>query len=96
LPEPSWSAGQTGIKWQNVTSAGIGQSEPLTRDKDPNGNRPCVLELLASIRENRTPKGGIYDARGAVEMIVGVFESHRLGGVAQFPLKNRQNPLTML
>ena len=42
------------------------------------------------------PNGSIYDARAAVEMIVAVFESHRLGGPAELPLKNRQNPLTML
>jgi predicted dehydrogenase len=96
LPDPSWSPGQSGAKWQDVTSAGLGKPEPLDREKDPNGNRPCVLELLAAIRENRQPKGSIYDARAAVEMIVAVFESHRLGTVAEMPLKNRQNPLTML
>lgn len=96
LPEPSWSAGQSGVQWQNVSSAGLGKPERLTRDKDPNGNRSCVLELLAAIRENREPNGGIDDARAATEMIVSVFESHRLGGVAELPLKNRKNPLTML
>jgi predicted dehydrogenase len=96
LPDSSWSPGQTGVKWQDVTSAGLGKPEPLDRAKDPNGNRPGILELLAAIRENRQPKGSIYDARAAVEMIVAVFESHRLGTVAELPLKNRQNPLTML
>jgi predicted dehydrogenase len=96
LAEGSWSAGQTGAKWQNVSSAGIGKPETLSRDADPNGNRPCILELLAAIRENRAPSGGIYDARAATEMIVAVFESHRLGGRADMPLKNRQNPLAML
>ncbi len=96
LPESSWSAGQTGAKWHNVSSAGLDKPETLTRDADPNGNRPCVLELLGSIRDNRTPSGGIYDARAAIEMIVAVFESHRLGGPAALPLKNRQNPLAML
>lgn len=96
LAEGSWSAAQTGAKWQNVSSAGLGKTETLTRDKDPNGNRPCILELLAAIRENREPSGGIYDARAATEMIVAVFESHRLGGPAEMPLKNRKNPLTML
>jgi hypothetical protein len=96
LPEPSWSAAQTGAKWLNVTSAGLNKPEPLDRDKDPNGNRPCVMELLASIRENRSPSGGIEDARAALEMIVAVFESQRIGGPAKLPLENRQNPLTML
>ncbi|MEX0978327.1 MAG: Gfo/Idh/MocA family oxidoreductase, partial [Pirellulales bacterium] len=96
LPDPSWSPGQSGAKWQDVTSAGLGKPETLDRAKDPNGNRPGVLELLAAIRENREPNGGIYDARAATEMIVAVFESHRQGTVAELPLKNRQNPLAML
>jgi predicted dehydrogenase len=96
LPDPSWSPGQTGVKWQDVSSAGLGKPEPLDRAKDPNGNRRAVLELLAAIRENREPDGGIYDARAATEMIVAVFESHRQGTLAELPLKNRQNPLTML
>lgn len=96
LPESSWSAGQTDAKWQNVTSAGLGKPEPLDRQQDPNGNRPCILELLASIRENRTPSGGIYDARAAIEMVAAVYESHRTGGPARFPLENRGNPLLQL
>jgi len=96
LSEPSWSAGQSGAKWENVTSAGLGKPEPLDKAKDPNGNRPVVLELLAAIRENRHPNGSIYDARAATEMIVAVLESHRLGAPAELPLKNRRNPLTML
>jgi predicted dehydrogenase len=96
LPESSWSAGQTDVKWQNVTSAGLGKPELLNKEQDPNGNRPCILELLASIHENRIPSGGIYDARAAIEMIVAVYESHRLGGPARFPLENRTNPLLQL
>jgi predicted dehydrogenase len=96
LPDPSWTPGMSGVKWQDVTSAGIGKPETLDKAKDPNGNRRCVLELLAAIRENRQPSGGIHDARAATEMIVSAFESQRLGTVAELPLKNRRNPLTML
>ncbi len=96
LADPSWSPGQSGAKWQNVTSAGLGKPEPLTDDKGHAGNRQAVSELLAAIRENRQPSGSIYDGRAAVEMIVAVFESHRLGKPVALPLANRQNPLTML
>jgi predicted dehydrogenase len=96
LADPSWSPGQSGAKWQNVTSAGLGKPEPLSDDKGHSGNRQSVLELLAAIRENRQPSGNIYDGRAAVEMIVAVFESDRLGKPAALPLANRQNPLTML
>lgn len=96
LPDPSWSPGMSGVKWQNVTSNGIGKPETLDKAQDPNGNRRCVLELLAAIREDRQPDGSIYDARAATEMIVAVFESQRLGNVAKLPLANRQNPLSQL
>jgi hypothetical protein len=96
LADPSWSPGQSGAKWENVSSAGLGKPEPLTDGKDLAANRQCALELLASIRENRQPSGNIYDARAATEMIVAVFESQRRGGPVRFPLENRQNPLTMI
>jgi hypothetical protein len=38
----------------------------------------------------------MYEARGATEMIVAVFESQRLGRPVPLPLENRNNPLTML
>jgi len=96
LPDPSWSPGQSGVKWESVSSAGLGKPEPLTETKDHGANRQAVLELLAAIRENRQPNGSIYDGRAAVEMVVAVFESQRLGTPVDLPLKNRQNPLTML
>jgi predicted dehydrogenase len=96
LPDPAWSPGQSGAKWEGVTSAGLGKPEPLTDDKGHSANRVCVLELLAAIRDNRQPNGSIYDARAATEMIVAVFESQRVGGPVKFPLETRKNPLTLL
>ena len=96
LSDPSWSPGQSGAKWQNVSSAGLGKPEPLSDPDGHGGNRQGVLELLAAIRENREPNGGIHDARAAVEMVAAVFDSHRQGKPVEFPLKNRQNPLAML
>ncbi|HEV3024503.1 MAG TPA: Gfo/Idh/MocA family oxidoreductase [Pirellulales bacterium] len=96
LADPSWSPGQSGAKWQAVSSAGLGKPEPSNADDHRAGNRQAALELIKAIRENRQPDGSVYDARAAVEMIVAVFESHRLGGPATFPLKTRKNPLTML
>jgi predicted dehydrogenase len=95
LADPSWSPGQSGAKWEGVSSAGLGKKEPLTDDKAA-GHRQAVLELIRAIRENRQPQGSIYDGRAAMEMIVAVFESQRLGKPVELPLKNRQNPLAML
>jgi predicted dehydrogenase len=96
LADPSWSPGQSGAKWESATSAGLGKSEPLPTDDPHAANRQVVLELLKAIRENRQPDSSIYDALAATEMIVAVFESHRLGKPAELPLANRQNPLAML
>lgn len=96
LADPSWSPAQSGAKWQAVSSAGLGKPEPLQDDKGHSGNRQGVLELLAAIRENRQPNGNIYDARAAMEMIVAVFESQRVGRPVELPLATRQNPLTLL
>jgi predicted dehydrogenase len=96
LADPSWSPGQSGAKWQSVSSAGIGKPEPITDEDRRGGNRAGARELIAAIRENRQPNSSIYDGRAAVEMIVAVFESQRLGQPATLPLANRNNPLTML
>jgi predicted dehydrogenase len=97
LADPSWSPGQSGAKWQSVSSAGVGKSEPLTDAGGSHaGNRQGILELIKAIEENRQPDGSIYDGRAAIEMIVAVFESHRLLSPVEFPLKNRRNPLAML
>ncbi|HEX7449849.1 MAG TPA: Gfo/Idh/MocA family oxidoreductase, partial [Pirellulales bacterium] len=77
LGDPSWSPGRSKAAWQDVSSAGVGQPEPLVDDALKNRHRPAVLDLLQAIEENRQPLSSVYEARGATEMIVAVFESHR-------------------
>jgi predicted dehydrogenase len=96
LPDPSWSPGRSGISWQDVSSQGVGLSEPLSDGGLAAGNVLAVRDLLAAIEEHREPLGNMYEARGATEMIVAVFESHRLGRPVPLPLENRENPLAML
>lgn len=96
LPDSSWSPGRSGVAWLPVTSAGIGKPEPLPNKGLHGGNILAVRDLIASIEEDRQPLTSIYAARTATEMIVAVFESHRLGKRVDFPIANRQNPLTML
>jgi predicted dehydrogenase len=96
LADPSWSPGRSGAKWQDVTSAGIGQPESYQDGGLNGGNILAAKDLIAAIEQDREPEGSIYEARGATEMIVAVFESQRLGGPVSLPLKNRANPLTML
>lgn len=96
LPDSSWSPGRTGKKWLPVTSAGVDRPEPLENQGLHGGNVLAVRDLIAAIEEDRQPLTGVLEARTATEMIVGVFESQRQGGPVDFPLENRENPLTML
>jgi len=96
LEDSSWSPGQTGKKWVPVTSAGVGKPEPLKDTGLHGGNVLAVRDLLAAIEGDTQPYSSVHAARTAVEMIVACFESQRIGGPVSFPLKTRENPLTLL
>ncbi len=96
LPASSWSTGRSDQQWKRVNSGGIGVPETISSGGLHEGNVLAVKDLIASIEEDRQPIANIYEARKTVEMIAGVFESHRLGKSVELPLKNRRNPLTML
>ncbi len=96
LDDPAWSPGRSGKVWQNVSSAGIGQDEPLADTSAHAGNKAAVLDLLAAIREDRDTLCNQYDARWTIEMIMGVFESHCQQRPVKLPLANRQNLLAAL
>lgn len=96
LPDPGWSPGRSGAKWQKVTSAGVGKPEPLGAGGIPVGNVTAIKDLIAAIEENRQPLCSVYEARSTIEMIMAVFESQRLGRPVALPLENRKHPLTML
>ena len=96
LPDSCWSPGRTGKEWIAVSSAGVGQPEPLADGGLHAGNVLAVNDLIGAVEEDRQPISSIYEARTATEMIVAVFESQRVGGPVELPLENRQNPLIML
>ncbi len=96
IEDPSWAPGRSKAPWQEVTSAGLGKPEPLKDGGLGQGNEWIVKDLIEAIEKDRQPLGSIYDARGALEMILATYESHRLKGPVELPLKNRQHPLTLL
>ncbi len=96
LGDRTWSPGRSGAHWQDVSSAGIDQPEPLAGRRYEARYLMAIEDLLAAIEQDHQPLCSVYEGRGGAEMIVAVFESHRVGGPVRLPLENRQNPLTML
>jgi predicted dehydrogenase len=94
LDDPTWGGGPA--KWQPITSAGVGEPEPLQDDGLALGNRWIAEDLLEAIENDRPPKGSAADGRAALEMILAVYESFRLDRAVELPLKNRRHPLTLL
>lgn len=84
--------------WIPITSAGIGQPEPLTDIKTlVAGHGIPATDLIAAIKEDRAPLCSAEDGRVTIEMVSAVFESHRLNGQrVTLPLETRVNPLTLL
>ena len=96
LQDPNWSPGRSGKKWRPISSAGINKAEPIKDPKHNMGNLTACLDLMTAVREDRQPECSMYEARTTVEMIAGVFESHRQQQPVKFPLENRRNPLELL
>ncbi|UCF16231.1 MAG: hypothetical protein JSW59_01990, partial [Phycisphaerales bacterium] len=96
VEDPSWQPGRSKVRWQRVTSAGIDKPETLTDRGHALGNRLIALDLIRAIETDTQPMGSMYDGRAALEMILAVYESHRLGTPVDLPLDNREHPLSLL
>jgi predicted dehydrogenase len=96
LPDPGWFPGRSRAQWQEITSAGLGQPETLRETSLPAANVWIVRDLMEAIERDRQPKGNMYDGRAALEMILAVYESHRLHTTVELPLRNRRHPLSLL
>ena len=83
--------------WTPISTAGIGKPEPIEAlGKQVMSHATAGRDLIAAIREDRTPLCGPRDGRVIVEMISAVFESQRLNGARiPFPLTTRQAPLSV-
>ena len=56
-------------------------------------NALMVQDLFDAVKADRKPAAGAHDARWAIEMILGIYESQKTGGRVELPLKNRTHPL---
>ncbi len=93
--DPTWMPGKSKAPWQEITSAGLGKPEIFEAKEVSNGNIWIVDDLIEAIEKDRLPLDSIYDGRAALEMILAVYESHRLDRPVDLPLKNRKHPLSM-
>ncbi|MEY3911073.1 MAG: hypothetical protein RLY37_541 [Verrucomicrobiota bacterium] len=78
-----------------ITTAGIGQPEPIQDIKLVNGgHHGAIRDLLAAIAERREPLCGPEAGRETIELTMGVFASFVAGGKkVSLPLADRQHPL---
>ncbi|MEP0841360.1 MAG: Gfo/Idh/MocA family oxidoreductase [Phycisphaerae bacterium] len=95
--DPSWAPGASKAQWIEITSAGPGLPETA---KEVHAQNPANIlmakDLIRAIDTDTQPRGSMYDGRAALEMILAVYESHRLNAPVPLPLKNREHPLTLL
>jgi len=96
MEDPSWQAGRSKARWTQISSGGIGKPESLSERNHSLGNRLIAIDLIRAIETDTQPKGSAYDGRAALEMILAVYESHRLKGPVEFTSKNRKHPLSLL
>jgi predicted dehydrogenase len=96
LRDASWSPGRSGARWETITSAGIGKPEPRKDGTYEGGHIAAIRDLIACIGTDRKTRCSAEDATAITEMIVAVFESHRVGRRVELPLKTRVNPLSLL
>ncbi len=95
IPGNPFQASNSNKEALPISTAGVGQIEPIHGlHKKIYQHLVPVLDLLDSIRGDREPICGLEDAGMTVEMISGVFESHRLGRTVRFPLVQRDHPLS--
>jgi hypothetical protein len=88
--------GRNTTAWQEITSNGLGKPETITSKDVDNGNIWIVEDLMEAIEKDRQPLDSLYDGRASLEMILAVYESHRLERPVELPLKNRKHPLAAL
>lgn len=96
LKDPYWNSPKSDAEWQTITSQGLDKPETLQATGYEGGNPAAANDLIAAIEQDRQPKCSVYEARAAIEMIMAIFESHRLGKIVSLPLENRRHPLAFL
>ncbi len=85
--------------WQPITSAGVNEKETQPEViAEVQNHIAAVNDLIAAVdAKDREPLCSGRDGAWTVEMVCGVFESHRQGGLAvSLPLEQRENALGLI
>jgi len=93
MNDPYWSGAKGTAKWRPITSHGLDEPETLTVFDYAGGNPAAARDLIQSIEQGRSPKCSMTEARGAIEMVLAVFESHRHNAPVSMPMANGNHPL---
>ncbi|MDX1970152.1 MAG: gfo/Idh/MocA family oxidoreductase, partial [Planctomycetaceae bacterium] len=56
----------------------------------------AISDLIEAIETERPTKCTPDDCRNIIQMIAAIYESQRVGGPVDLPLKTRVNPLSLL
>ncbi len=96
LQDSGWHAPTVSAKWKTITSAGIDKPETIQATGYDGAHPVVVRDLIEAIEKDRQPICGMVEARATIEMIMAIFESHRLGKIVPLPLENRRHPLAFL
>ncbi len=95
LPDPLWSPGKTGARWQPLPGAPTNADPSGLKGTDA-ANRRIVLDLIRAIETGGESAVSGLEGRATLEMILAVYASHLAGARASFPLKERRHPLGSL
>lgn len=95
IPGNPFKSSAEGKPWIPITSAGVGKEETAPElVRSVHNHVLPVRDLIEAVDNDRQPICDIREGATTVEMICGVFQSHKQKGQAvSFPLENRDNAL---
>jgi predicted dehydrogenase len=98
IPGNPFQPNDTPRPWLPMTTAGVGEPETQSELIRAVANHEAAAkDLIDAIEQDRAPLCDEQQGATTVEMICGVFESHRRrGATVPFPLNDRDHPLTKL
>ncbi len=95
IEDPGWAPGRSKAEWIPISSDGLGKPETITDASHHPSNVATCKDLIHAIESDTQPISSVTDARAALEMIMGAYESERTGRRIDFPMKTRKHPLSL-